>query len=41
MGLIHGSTAKQYREALSEAGLLAGSAHDLPPLETLKAVILL
>jgi transposase len=33
------NTAKQYREAIANAGLLDGNVDDLPPLETLRAIV--
>jgi hypothetical protein len=33
------NTAKEYRRAIAAAGLLDGSVEDLPPLETLKAIV--
>ncbi len=34
------NTAKEYRRALSDAGVLEGSADELPTLEVLKAIVL-
>jgi len=33
------NTAKEYRRALSEAGVLEGSADELPTLEALKSIV--